>query len=793
MKKILLSLAVIAMAAGCSLVDEGGVPSGKNIIRVTSDEGTRTEIVTDDDVTFRHNWVEGDAIALFDATDILKYELVGEGGTTTADFTGEEPVKQKAPYYAIYPYKDNIDIYNDATHQSKFLYNFPAELEIAEGSNVAGSNVMIGFTDGKSLNMKNACSYVRVSVSAQDLSFLDELEIVARGGEAIAGPYLVGIDNDGVPFTEYFPGATADGATVEKQPNRVVVKFPESKFIYANSSVFYIPLPAVELSDGLDFNLYGNFSGDAEINLTSSTATLERNNVLVMPDYRITINYALLTDGEHFNVALKKMVNDTVTLSGTIDNIIKKITFKVNEELEGLEGTDVSAFGDGSIIATLEGDNEIVIHAANPDIRTNADASYMYSRMQALETVEGWDLVDTKMSTTMRNMFWNARVLKDIDLSHMDTRNNTNMWSMFCNMFEFDDSLFAQIKGWNTENLVYLTYAFAGTKITAADLSCWDLSSLYNMNYCFQNCDQLTDIDWSGYSFPSLKYMYYTFDQCDKLKTANISGMNLPVATDISYMFNKCTALETADASNMNIPKVEDISRFFYGCTSLKSASLANCKAGSLKEMRSIFYNDAALETADMTNLDVSTATNINYLFYHCTSIKHIDLSTWDFSSWSTTITVSNARPQSIGYIFTGCTALESIDMSKPGWDFGDVTGMYQWLDACPSLKEWKLGKDCTMEKITYHSYSWRNLATSATTSDPLKFYCSAAAAQSMLRAANSGNLRTWLKKGTFRFYSINNESVALKVFYDGTETTDVTVADNAEKRAKITVTDPAL
>lgn len=795
MKKILLSLAVIAMAAGCSMVDEGGVPSGKNIIRVTSDEGTRTEIVTDDDVNFRHNWVEGDAIALFDAKDILKYELVGEGGSTVADFAGEAPVKQKAPYYAFYPYKDNIDIYNDATNQSKFLYNFPNEVEY-DGGVMAGSNVMIGFTDEKNLSMKNACAYIRVSLSAQDLSFLDEIEIIANGGELIAGPHLVGIDADGVPFTEPCydkADGTAAGAERSYLSNVLKVKFPESKFIYANSSVFYIPVPAVDLSEGLSFNLYGNFSGDSEINLTSSTATLERNNVLVMPDYRITINYALLTDGEHFNVALKKMVNDTVTLTGTIDNIIKKITFKVNEELEGLEGTDVSAFGDGSIIATLEEGNEIVIHAANPDIRTNADASYMYSRMQALETVEGWELVDTKMSTTMRNMFWNARVLKNIDLSHMDTRNNTNMWSMFCNMFEFDDSFFAQIKGWNTENLVYLAYAFAGTKITAADLSCWDLSSLYNMNYCFQNCDQLTDIDWSGYSFPSLKYMYYTFDQCDKLKTANISGMNLPVATDISYMFNKCTALETADASNMNIPKVEDISRFFYGCTSLKSASLANCKAGSLKEMRSIFYNDAALETADMTNLDVSTATNINYLFYHCTSIKHIDLSTWDFSSWSTTITVSNARPQSIGYIFTGCTALESIDMSKPGWDFGDVTGMYQWLDACPSLKEWKLGKDCTMEKITYHSYSWRNLATSATTSDPLKFYCSAAAAQSMLRAANSGNLRTWLKKGTFRFYSINNESVALKVFYDGTETTDVTVADNAEKRAKITVTDPAL
>ncbi len=477
MKKILLSLAVVAMAAGCSMVDEGGVPSGKNILRVTSDEGTRTEIVTDDDVTFRHNWLEGDAIALFDATDILKYELVGEGGTTTADFTGEEPVKQKAPYYAIYPYKDNIDIYNDATHQSKFLYNFPAELEFAEGSNVAGSNVMIGFTDGKSLNMKNACSYVRVSVSAQDLSFLDELEIVARGGEAIAGPYLVGIDNDGVPFTEYFPGATADGATVEKQPNRVVVKFPESKFIYANSSVFYIPLPAVELSDGLDFNLYGNFSGDSEVNLKSTSATLERNTVLVMPDYRITINYALLTDGETFNVALKKMVNDTVTLTGTIDRIIKKVTFKVNEDLTDVEGVDLSAFGDGSIIATLEEGDEIVIRTANPDIRTNPNASYMFAKMYELEAVEGWDLVDTKMSTTLRNMFWNARKLKDIDLSKMETKNVTSMWSLFCNMYEFDDTHYAAVKTWNTGNVQNFNYMFGGTKITDADLSSLDMSS----------------------------------------------------------------------------------------------------------------------------------------------------------------------------------------------------------------------------------------------------------------------------------------------------------------------------
>ena len=80
MKKVLFALTLALLAFGCTKVEEGGVPFGKNTLRVSSDEATRTAIVTDDNVTFRHNWVKGDAIALFDATDALKYELVGEGG-----------------------------------------------------------------------------------------------------------------------------------------------------------------------------------------------------------------------------------------------------------------------------------------------------------------------------------------------------------------------------------------------------------------------------------------------------------------------------------------------------------------------------------------------------------------------------------------------------------------------------------------------------------------------------------------------------------------------------------------
>ena len=294
MKKVLFALTLALLAFGCTKVEEGSVPFGKNTLRVSSDEATRTAIVTDDNVTFRHNWVKGDAIALFDARDILKYEMVGDGGSTVADFTGEAPVKQQAPYYAVYPYKDNIDIYNDATNQSKFLYNFPAEIEY-DGTTMAGSNVMIGFTDGKYLNMKNACSYVCLKFSSPYLCFVKSIEITAKGGEALAGPHLVGIDANGVPFTEVFNDKECSST--------VKVVFPGDKMLTANTDIFYIPLPAVDLSAGLSFVLNGDFGGEPSLNLTSSGATLERNTVLVMEEYRLPSEEAKIGDVIYETVA----------------------------------------------------------------------------------------------------------------------------------------------------------------------------------------------------------------------------------------------------------------------------------------------------------------------------------------------------------------------------------------------------------------------------------------------------------------------------------------------------------
>ena len=198
MKKLLLTLAAAVLMAGCTIVNEGGLPVGKNLIQASSKDDTRTVMAQDGD-EFCHNWVKGDAFALMDGANFIKYELVGEGGSTNEVFTGDAPVGP-GPYYVYYPYKDVfMDIYTDATIKSTFTWVFPKEVEF-EGGNIAGEDAMIGLSvDGKTVSMKNMCGYVRLNIFTPSVSFLDELEIIAPGGEGIAGPYHVDLTPEGIP------------------------------------------------------------------------------------------------------------------------------------------------------------------------------------------------------------------------------------------------------------------------------------------------------------------------------------------------------------------------------------------------------------------------------------------------------------------------------------------------------------------------------------------------------------------------------------------------------------------
>lgn len=677
MKKLLFAIALLGMAASCTLNEFDKVQkSGKNTISVVAGEQTRMAIATDDNVTFKHIWEKDDAITVFDGPTAVKYVIVGEGGDVKADFTGDA-LKEEAPYPVFYPYsEDNIDIYEQVNLQNIFRYDFPTEATYQDGEHVIGGHVMYGFCYGGSVDLKNACSFVRISLSAQELSYLDAIQIHAIGGEAIAGPAMIGIDEYGVPTFEFDEKARVRDVDY----STFTVKFDSSRWITAGGTSFYVALPPVELSKGLEFFFEGEFSGDKEIYLKSSSATLERNTVLLMPNHDIKISYGLLANGKEFNYYIKKMYNDTVTKAWAYNGLVpdvKKIVFQTDVDLTDVDGVDVSALGDGSVIAVKDG-STVTVSTSFPDLRLNADASFMFSKMDGLETVENFDILDTKMATTIRNMFWNAKVLKNIDFSKMDVRNVTSIWSTFCNMYEFDDTHLAQIKKWDTRKITNVNYAFCGTKITSVDfyVDDWDLPAVTGVESVFQSCSNLTEINWAGKNIPGTS-LYSAFYTCKNLKKVDMHGAKASKVKNLSYLFYGCTALESVNMANVEYGEISTVSYLFSGCTKL---------------------NDF-----DFTGMDTKTVTSMYRLFYNCSALPSAPV-----NKFLTSPGFNTANVVSMGYMFAGCSALDILFLTN--FDTSSASGdnaQNYFLSGTANLKEITLGEK--FELKTSHSYFMSN------------------------------------------------------------------------------------
>lgn len=673
MKKLLFAIAVLGMAASCTLNEfDKAQTAGKNTIKVVAADETRMAIATDDDVTFKHIWEKGDAITVFDNNKPVKYEIVGEGGDVKADFTGDA-LTEGGPYAVFYPYsEDNLDIYQRVDEENLYRYDYPEDAEYVDGAHVIGGQVMFGTCDGSSVSLKNVGSYVRVSLSAQEVSYLDAIEITAPGGEALYGPAMIGIDVNGIPT------CTFDESLMDKDTDysTFTVKFDDSKWVTANEACFYVALPPVELSKGLEFKFIGEFSGDKEIFLKSSTATLERNTVLLMPNYDVRISYGLLAAGKTFNYAVKKMFNDTVTLANAALNDyvsdIKKIVFKTNVDLEGVEGVDVSALNDGSVIATRDG-STVTVSTSFEDLRLNSNSSYLFSKMDGLTTVENFDKLDTRMVTDFGQFCWNARVLKNIDFSKVDAKYCTSLWSAFCNMYEFDDTHLAQVAKWDTRSVKTLNYAFCATKITSPDfLLEWNLPVLETCPYIFQSCNNITKVEWAGKTVPCVS-MSNMFRTCNNLKTADLRGLKGPKLTSIISLFYSCPAIESVDISDLDAPGLVNVSYAFYNCTNLKDVKMKGVKPTGNVNMENTFQLCSSLTSVDFTGSELKPST-MAYTFNQCGSLVDLDLSSFD---------TSNAT--SMGYMFQKCSKLKNITVSSK-FNTGSVTSMDNMFVDCTVL-----------------------------------------------------------------------------------------------------------
>ena len=95
-------------------------------------------------------------------------------------------------------------------------------------------------------------------------------------------------------------------------------------------------------------------------------------------------------------------------------------------------------------------------------------------------------------------MFREGNNLTNLDVSHFNTSNVTNMSKMFfaCNKLTSLD-----LSTFNTSNVTDMSEMFAGTALTTLDLKEFDTHKVTNMENMFRSSNELTNIKVSQLTF----------------------------------------------------------------------------------------------------------------------------------------------------------------------------------------------------------------------------------------------------------------------------------------------------
>ena len=457
----------------------------------------------------------------------------------------------------------------------------------------------------------------------------------------------------------------------------------------------------------------------------------------IMPEENVTIR------AEWSKVTIAKSMDGTVNTMG--DPIMKsyrynsstdyhsstyksKITSVVTKDnldipTSAIEYWDVSAAGDGSVIAYVEDDGSgngtyKVTIGGQGGVIANPNSSYLFygdndnNCFSSLETVD-LTYLDTSQVTTMNWMFskchsltsiifgcnWDSSQLREtfrmfnecdslvtLDLSNFDTLNVTDISCMF---YECSSLTSLDVSYFDTSNVTSMNGMFNGcSSLTSIDLSNFDTRRVTDMTGVFRDCLSLTNLDLSNFDTSSVTNMQYMFDGCSSLTSLDVSNFNTSNVTSMSSMFDGCRSLTSLDLSHFDTSQVTSMGSMFDGCSSLTSLDLSHFDTSQVTSMGSMFMLCSGLTSLDVSHFDTSKVTSMVYMFNNCSSLTSLDLSNFDTSNVT-----------SMSDMFSNCSSLTSLDVSS--FDTSNVTNMSGMFNNCRSLIELDLSNFDTSNVIT--------------------------------------------------------------------------------------------
>ena len=552
----LIFAALSVLISGCA--DHGldpQDPADRTLVRA-SIEATDASRATLDRTTWCQLWRSGDRISIFDAAGgNSPFELQTGAGTTSATFRSDINLEESDTYYALYPYSDY-----SCVREGVIRTRYPDTLRYDAATGCAtGGNLMAAKSNGTTFTFYNAATFIELQITGTEV--LTGIKLTGNAGEAVAGEATIALTESGVTEVTMNEG----GAT--------------SLFVDCGEGIALSETPAVVIlavAPVLKSGFTIEFTTDKQRVLTrrSSDPTVV-NTVLQMPAFQCKgTSYATLVAGSTFNSRIKNLANGTTNATSSTDNTsITCVAFETGADLSGItDGVDVSAAGDGSILATFE-NGTVTVSTSLDSLKTGASGSYLFSRLEALTTLTHPERLITRESTTLRNMFHYCVALKTLDVSWINTDNATNLTSFFN----------------HCEGL------------TAIDISSWNPAKVTDLSYLFNSCFKCTSITL-GENFKNVK------------------------ATSYYCLFFSCTALETLDEENLNLSSTTNINRLFSDCSSIVELDFSGTAAGLIAKADSAFRNCKKLERLNLSTFNTRNATRLRYFLVGSNALSNVTL-----------------------------------------------------------------------------------------------------------------------------------------------------------------------
>lgn len=229
-----------------------------------------------------------------------------------------------------------------------------------------------------------------------------------------------------------------------------------------------------------------------------------------------------------------------------------------------------------------------------------------------------------------------------------------------------------------------------GKSLKSIRCSSLNTSNVTNMEFMFNNCSSLTELNVRSFDTSNVTTMRYMFGGCSRLSALDVSVLDTSKVTNMAYMFYKCSGLKSLDLSSFNTSEVTSMGNMFNNCSGLTELNLSMFDTAMVKTMQSMFHNCSKLNALDLSMLDTSNVTKMANMFQNCSGLTSLN------------VKFNTSNVTSMDAMFRGCSNLTLIDVSS--FDTSGVTQMQHMFQECSSLTTINASDKFNTDKVTSSS-----------------------------------------------------------------------------------------